>query len=83
MTFMYEKPIAITDGLNRRFPNGNDPFQIIARLLEESGELAKEIMDVLRCALQVALYYDVKEELKQRIEVAHERMCAEGLIDRS
>lgn len=37
---MYEKLLAITHGLNRRFPDGNHPFQIMTRLLEESGELA-------------------------------------------
>ena len=38
-----EKLYAITHGLNRRFPNGNDPFQIMTRLLEESGELAQMV----------------------------------------
>ena len=33
----------ITEGLNRRFPNGNDPFQIMTRLLEECGELDQPI----------------------------------------
>lgn len=30
----------IVDGLNARFPNGNEPFQMVARLCEEAGELA-------------------------------------------
>lgn len=38
---MMEKLYAITRGLNHRFPNGNDPFQIMPRLLEEGGELAQ------------------------------------------
>lgn len=33
----------VARGLNKRFPQGNDPFQIIARLAEECGELAKEV----------------------------------------
>jgi NTP pyrophosphatase (non-canonical NTP hydrolase) len=33
----------VLDGLNERFPNGNTPFQIISRLCEESGELAKAV----------------------------------------
>lgn len=37
---MLEKLFAITRGLMHRFPYGNDPFQIMTRLLEESGELA-------------------------------------------
>jgi len=81
MTSTYEKLLAATQGLNRRFTDGDDPFKIVARLLEESGELAKEvnhfegtgikrekygppdrehlakeIMDVMRCALQVAVH---------------------------
>jgi NTP pyrophosphatase (non-canonical NTP hydrolase) len=30
-------------GLNRRFPDGQEPFKIITRLTEEAGELAAEI----------------------------------------
>ncbi len=39
----FEKLYHIVDGLNRRFSDGNDPFQIITRLCEEAGELAKEV----------------------------------------
>src|ERR1700730_18381629 len=31
------------DALNKRFPNGYEPFQMITRLCEEAGELAKEV----------------------------------------
>ncbi len=30
-------------GMNSRFPEGNDPYQIMTRLLEECGEVAKEV----------------------------------------
>lgn len=30
-------------GANRRFPGGNEPFQIVTRLLEECGEIAAEV----------------------------------------
>ncbi len=101
-----EKLYAITRGLNRRFPNGNDPFQIMTRLLEESGELAqmvnhfeetgiklekygtpdrtrlaKEIMDLLRCSLQIAIYYGAERELAAKIDEAYEKMRVEGLIE--
>ena len=33
----------IVDGLNTRFVDGNAPFQIISRLCEEAGELAKTV----------------------------------------
>lgn len=39
----FEKLYHIVEGLNRRFTDGNDPFQIITRLCEEAGELAKEV----------------------------------------
>ncbi|HET9914628.1 MAG TPA: hypothetical protein VFQ13_22225 [Anaerolineales bacterium] len=93
-----EKLFAITRGLNRRFPNGNDPFQIMKRLLEESGELAqmvnhfegagnqakkyglrdkaklaKEIMDLFRFGLQVAIYYGVEQELEAKINESYEK----------
>jgi NTP pyrophosphatase (non-canonical NTP hydrolase) len=33
----------IVAALDRRFPEGNEIYQRLARLLEEAGELAKEI----------------------------------------
>ncbi len=103
---MLDKLLPITKGLNRRFATGNEPFQIATRLLEECGELAKEInhfegcgikrekygepdkahlakeiQDVMRVALQVALYYHVEDELASSIEQAYQKMQAEGLID--
>jgi NTP pyrophosphatase (non-canonical NTP hydrolase) len=103
MTF--KKLLAITRGLNRRFPKGNDPFQMMTRLLEESGELAqminhfegtgsklekygapdtsklaKEVMDVLRCSLQFAIYYGVEKELEAKIQASYETMKAQGFI---
>jgi NTP pyrophosphatase (non-canonical NTP hydrolase) len=103
---MIEKLIAINRGLDRRFPNGRDPFQMMTRLLEECGELAqqvnhfeqsgvkrqkhglpdraklaKEVQDVLRCALQVVQYYGIEKELAASIEGSYQRMKAEGLIE--
>ena len=103
---MLDKLLPITKGLNRRFASGNDPFQIATRLLEECGELAKEInhfegqgikrekygepnkehlakevQDVMRSALQIALYYQIEPELEISIEQAYQRMKSEGLIE--
>ena len=100
-----EKLYAITRGLNRRFPGGNDPFQMMTRLLEESGELAqmanhfegtgikrekygepdksklaKEVMDLLRCALQISIYYEIEGEIEGKINASYEKMRDEGLI---
>ena len=103
---MFEKLVAINVGLNRSFPDGNEPFQIMTRLLEECGELAaqvhhfegsgvkrekhrkpdraklaKEVQDVLRCALQVVQYYGIEQELEASIEQSYQRQRAEGLIE--
>jgi NTP pyrophosphatase (non-canonical NTP hydrolase) len=86
---MLEPLFAITADLTRRFPEGNDPYRIMTRLLEECGELAqqvnhwegagikrqkygapdptrlaKEIKDVIRGALQIAMYYGVEDAVE-------------------
>lgn len=96
----------INEGLRKRFPNGEDPFQMVTRLAEECGELAaevnhfegsgmkrqkhgepdrhklaKEVQDVLRCALQIAVYYDIETELETVINRSYERMQAEGWLE--
>jgi caffeoyl-CoA O-methyltransferase len=38
-----DKLIAITGGYAHRFPDGDEPFQIMTRLLEECGELAQQV----------------------------------------
>ena len=101
-----ERIYKINQGLNRRFPDGNDPFQIITRLAEECGELAaqvnhfecsgvkrekhgepdrarlaKEVMDVLRCALQIAMYYGLEAEVETAVKQSYTKMKTEGLID--
>jgi len=35
--------MAISAGFSRWFPDGNGPFQIMTRLLEECGELAEQV----------------------------------------
>ena len=35
--------LRIDNGMNSRFPEGNTPYQIMTRLLEECGEVAKEV----------------------------------------
>lgn len=100
-----DKLYPITHGLNRRFPNGKDPFQMMTRLLEESGELAqmvnhfegtgikrekygepdksklaKEVLDLLRCTLQIVIYYEIEAELDGKINASYEKMKREGLI---
>ena len=93
---MLEKLLVITEDLTRRFPDGNNPFQIMTRLLEECSELAeqvnhfegtgvkrekhgepnkekmaKEVIDVIRGALQIALYYGIEAEVEACFEQSH------------
>jgi predicted enzyme related to lactoylglutathione lyase/NTP pyrophosphatase (non-canonical NTP hydrolase) len=102
---MLEELLTITEGMRRRFPDGNEPFQIMTRLLEECGELAqvvnhfegtgvkrekygepdtaklaKEVMDVLGCALQVALHYGVTDDVEALLADRHQRLTREGFI---
>jgi len=101
-----EKLYLLAEGLNRRFPGGNEPYQIVARLAEECGEvageiahwensgvkrqkhgepskaaLAGEIKNVLSCAMQIALYYGVQEELQLTIDKSLAMLKEEGHID--
>jgi NTP pyrophosphatase (non-canonical NTP hydrolase) len=46
----------------------------------DKTKLAKEVMDVLRAAYQVALYYDIEQELQNTIEQSYLLMVREGLI---
>ena len=100
---MLKKLFAIARGLNHRFPDGNDPFQMMTRLLEEGGELAqqinhfegtgvkrekygapdrkklaKEVMDVMRVAMQVAVYYEIEQEVEAALERSYQQLLAEG-----
>lgn len=40
---MLEKLLHVCRGLQHRFKEGNNPFQILTRLLEEGGELAQQV----------------------------------------
>ena len=36
--------------MNKRFPEGNQAYQIVTRVLEECGEVAKEVKEKLEAA---------------------------------
>ena len=100
------KLLPITMGINHQFVNlGNSSFQIATRLLEECGELAKEInhfegqgikrekygepnkvllakeiQDVMRTALQVAIYYQIEDELEASIEESYQLLISHQII---
>jgi len=40
---LFDRYYTICKGLHVRFPGGDDPFRILARLMEESGELADQV----------------------------------------
>jgi len=40
---MFAELITMAKGMNNRFPEGNKPYEIMTRLLEECGEVAKEV----------------------------------------
>jgi NTP pyrophosphatase (non-canonical NTP hydrolase) len=44
----------IVDGYNVRFPDGNHPFAIITRLLEEAGEVASAVNHLEKVGAKVA-----------------------------
>ncbi len=53
---------------------------------EKHGEpdrkaLAAEIGHVVHCALQVAVYYGVEQEMEEVLETAYRRLIAEGHIE--
>ncbi len=102
---MLEKLWIITRGWNHRYPDGNNPFQIMTRLLEECGEvaqqvnhfegtgikrqkygepdrkeLAKEVSQVLRCALEVAVYYHIEAQVEAELASGYQWLKAEGYI---
>ena len=88
--------VAIIESLNRRFPAGNDIFQRVSRLVEETGELAKsvnhregmgikkygdhsdtelvkEVQDVIGAALDIALHYELLEDLHKVINERYQK----------
>ena len=98
---MLEKLFVITEDLMHRFPDGNNPFQIMTRLLEEGGEraeqvnhfegsgvkrekpgepdkekMAKEVKDVIRGTLQIALYYGIEAEVEASFEESYKSIIS-------
>ncbi|MDQ7793840.1 MAG: MazG nucleotide pyrophosphohydrolase domain-containing protein [bacterium] len=102
---MLDRLWTVSEGITRRYPGGNHPFQIMTRLLEECGELAeqvnhfettgikrqklgqpdrahlaKEVQDVIRCALQVAQYYEIRPELEESISRSYDGLKPQSLL---
>ncbi|HTP11598.1 MAG TPA: MazG nucleotide pyrophosphohydrolase domain-containing protein [Anaerolineae bacterium] len=43
MTIDFAQLSEVVRGFSRRFPEGDDPFRMLTRLLEECGELAQQV----------------------------------------
>jgi NTP pyrophosphatase (non-canonical NTP hydrolase) len=104
---LLDKIRQINAGLLAAFPNGNNPFQMATRLLEEAGELAaqinhfegsgvkhakhgkpdpmqlaKEVQDVIRCALQIAGHYGIDAELAASVDRSYRQLQDGSLTQR-
>lgn len=47
----------------------------------DTMKLAKEVQDVLRCALTIAVYYDIEAELAASIQQSYTQLQVEGFIE--
>lgn len=106
MDATFAKLYKIVEGLNVRYPDGNEPFMIVTRLAEECGEvaaevmhferkgrkvelygepdprkLAKELQQVIRGALALAVHYNLQEALVASIDDSYQRVVDEGLVE--
>ncbi|MCB0187620.1 MAG: hypothetical protein KDE31_25300, partial [Caldilineaceae bacterium] len=53
---MIDKLYRICEALDKKFPDGNNPFFIVTRLAEECGEVATEVMHAERRVVKVERY---------------------------
>jgi len=47
----------------------------------DRGKLAKELQDVMRAVLHLALYYGLQAELTKSVDECYRRMVSEGLVE--
>ena len=61
----------LAKGHTARFPNGNDPYQIVTRLLEECGEVASEVNHFEKSGIKAQKHGEPsKEQLAGEIKQA-------------
>ena len=69
-----DKLYQLAKGYTNRFPNGNDPYQITARILEECGEVASEVYHFEKSGIKAQKHGEsskqhMADEIKQAINV--------------
>lgn len=62
----------LAKGYTKRFPNGNEPYQITARILEECGEVASEVNHFEKSGIKVQKHGEpskqhMADEIKQAV----------------
>lgn len=67
-----ERLYRMAKGHTVRFPNGNEPFQIVTRILEECGEVASEVNHFERSGIKTKKHGEpsrehMADEIKQAI----------------
>lgn len=45
--------LTMAKGMNSRFPDGNSPYEIMTRLLEECGEVAVHILESTNLTIRI------------------------------
>jgi len=85
-----EKAFELARLYTQQFPKGNDPFQIVARILEECGEVAAEVNHFERSGVKVekkgepqkeALAGEIKQAINALIQLAQYYDVEQELID--
>ena len=69
----------LAEGMNKRFPEGNQAYQIVTRVLEECGEVAKEVNRLENSGTKVlrhgkgtkeALAFEIKDAMNALMQLA-------------
>ncbi|NTV36152.1 MAG: hypothetical protein HGA53_04295 [Anaerolineaceae bacterium] len=77
---MLEQLRALTTGFTHRFPEGNNPFQIMTRLLEEGGELAQMVNHFEGTGIKTQKYGE-PDKAKLAKEVKDALLCVLQVAD--
>ena len=67
-----EKLYLLARGYSARFPSGNEPYQIVSRILEECGEVASEVNHFEKSGIKTLKHGEpnkqhMADEIKQAI----------------